>query len=175
MSTAELFLSDDDINQGWKARGGSKTSGLLSDDSFVNVFGRSSGDSQSILTFPEFQQAPLKGANAKREMLLDLLSSDRFDELFKDVAIETYERSRRSSLEFIRKLPTDKMLPTIAPDGEGDILFVWETERTIIVTVERCMLHVAVGAGTDQSSHFDNLDFSNGEIPIEILEILPQG
>jgi hypothetical protein len=85
------------------------------------------------------------------------------------------ESSAQSAKKFLECLPGNAILPRLAPDGEGDIMFVWETpgQRNCVVTVEKRSLHVACGIGTPEVEQVDAQRFLGVRIPRSILKHIP--
>jgi hypothetical protein len=75
---------------------------------------------------------------------------------------------------FLRALPTNRELPQVAPDGEGDLLFVWETPHgNCILTVQNDVLHLVDNPGTQYAEHIDAQQFVGRRIPVSILHAIP--
>ena len=75
---------------------------------------------------------------------------------------------------FLKALPSNRELPKVAPDGEGDLLFVWEPPHgNCIVTVQNNLLHMVDGPGSPYAEHIDAQDYSGDRIPIAILHAIP--
>lgn len=72
----------------------------------------------------------------------------------------------------IRQLPERVSLPRIAPDSEGDLLMVWEGQRSVLATVEGSAIHVVIDPGTTGAQHFDNLALTGRALPPELLAVL---
>jgi hypothetical protein len=81
--------------------------------------------------------------------------------------------SAQSAEKFLRCLPGNAVLPRVAPDGEGDIMFVWDGPQSCVVTVERRALHLACKLGTPDAKHVDARRFLGVRIPAAILEHIP--
>lgn len=83
--------------------------------------------------------------------------------------------SALSAEKFLDCLPGNTPLPRVAPDGEGDIMFVWDEpgKPKCVLTVERRSLHLACGLGTAGVKHIDDQRFLGVRIPQPILENLP--
>jgi hypothetical protein len=74
---------------------------------------------------------------------------------------------------FISNLPTNRMLPKVAADDEGDILLLWDKAVGAIgLTVEGYHLHLSINPGAD-STHIGPVLFSGPNIPPEILAEIP--
>jgi hypothetical protein len=79
-----------------------------------------------------------------------------------------------TAIRFLSALPSNRSLPKVAPDGEGDILFVWEPPNgNCVVTVEDQMLHLVDQPGTRYVEHVDAVPFYGRRIPISILRSIP--
>jgi hypothetical protein len=83
--------------------------------------------------------------------------------------------SAQSAEKFLECLPGNALLPRVAPDGEGDIMFVWGDpgQPNCVVTVEKRALHLARGLGTPNVQHVDGRRFLGVQIPRPILERIP--
>lgn len=83
--------------------------------------------------------------------------------------------SAESAEAFIRCLPGKAVLPRVAPDGEGDVMFVWEKagEQPCVVTVEKRSLHLACKLGSPQAERIDAQKFLGLTIPPAIAERIP--
>jgi hypothetical protein len=85
------------------------------------------------------------------------------------------EAAASTARRFLKSLPTDRELPKICPDGEGDLLFVWEPPiGNCIVTVQDNMLHMVEQPGTQSVEHIDNQEFLGRRIPVSILPAIPK-
>ena len=75
---------------------------------------------------------------------------------------------------FLLALPNNRELPKVSPDGEGDLLFVWEPPHgDCIVTVQAGVLHMVDQPGTPHVEHIDDQVFTGLRIPITILHAIP--
>jgi hypothetical protein len=83
-------------------------------------------------------------------------------------------RTALTAIRFLKVLPPDRELPKLAPDGEGDLLFVWQPPHgNCIVTVEGDLLHMVDQPGTQHVQHFDPIRFIGHRIPVSILHAIP--
>jgi hypothetical protein len=83
--------------------------------------------------------------------------------------------SAETALAFIRCMPADRAFPKLAPDGEGGIMFVWDSqERKAMITVDRAFLLLVIHPGESDSYHFRPLRFDGETIPPIIVEELPR-
>src|SRR5690242_18583766 len=58
-------------------------------------------------------------------------------------------KSAETAERFLRRLPPNRELPKVAPDGEGNLFFVWEPPHgNCIITVEPDQLHMVDQPGT---------------------------
>ena len=74
---------------------------------------------------------------------------------------------------FIGSLPTNRLLPRVAADDEGDVLLLWDTVAGAVgLTVEGFYLHLSVNPGAN-SRHLGPLLFSGTNIPSEVLAEIP--
>jgi hypothetical protein len=84
------------------------------------------------------------------------------------------ETSASSAEKFIRCLPGNALLPRVAPDGEGDVMFVWdEPNDKCVVTVERRTLHLVCKLGTPDVQQIPSQQFLGLQIPPAILAHIP--
>ena len=82
--------------------------------------------------------------------------------------------SAKSAEKFLNSLPGNARLPKVAPDGEGDVMFVWDDpDHTCVVTVEQRKLHLVSNPGTPDAKHVDSQQFLGVRIPNSILEYIP--
>lgn len=82
--------------------------------------------------------------------------------------------SASTAQRFLSAIPANRELPKVAPDGEGDILFVWEPPQgDCIVTVQHNLLHLVDQPGTRFAAHIDGQQFAAFHIPISILHAIP--
>ena len=85
------------------------------------------------------------------------------------------EESALTAEKFLRCLPTRVVLPKVAADGEGDIMFVWEDAGvSCIVTVEPKMLHLVSNPGSRAARQIDEQRFLGVQIPPTILRHIPR-
>jgi hypothetical protein len=84
------------------------------------------------------------------------------------------ETSAVSAEKFLKCLPGDARLPKVAPDGEGDVMFVWDdAHNACVVTVEQRTLHVVSKPGTPDVKQIDAQKFLGVRIPPAVLECIP--
>lgn len=87
---------------------------------------------------------------------------------------KVHSLSALTAQRFLTALPSNRELPKVAPDGEGDVLFVWEPPQgDCIVTVQHNLLHMVDRPGTRFAAHFDSVPFAGFHIPISILHAIP--
>ena len=83
--------------------------------------------------------------------------------------------SAETALAFIRRIPADRAFPKLAPDGEGGLMFVWDSqERKAMITVDRAFLLLVMDPGQPNSHHFTPLRFDGETIPAIVIEALPR-
>lgn len=88
--------------------------------------------------------------------------------------VEVAERSAATAIRFLQVLPTNRYLPQVSPDGEGDIMLVWVPPNgNCIVTVQECLLHLLDQPGTRNVEHIDAQPFFGERIPIAVLQAIP--
>jgi hypothetical protein len=84
------------------------------------------------------------------------------------------EESASTAEKFLRCLPARSILPKVAADGEGDVMFVWEDGGvSCIVTVEPKILHLVSNPG-GRGQQIDEQRFLGVEIPPTILRHIPR-
>lgn len=84
------------------------------------------------------------------------------------------EGSAATAIRFLKSLPANRHLPQVAPDGEGDVLLVWEPPSgNCIVTVQDDLLHVLDLPGTRNVEHIDAQPFYGERIPVAVLQAIP--
>ncbi|WP_146111586.1 hypothetical protein [Defluviimonas denitrificans] len=105
---------------------------------------------------------------------MELLDSGKFEEAGIE-ALNLRDASRIAAARFMERLPSSVRAPKLTIDGEGDIVLAWDSPRKVFVTVEGQVLHAILDPGTPDSMHIDSLNFADGDIPGEVLKILPKG
>lgn len=85
------------------------------------------------------------------------------------------EESAATAKRFLKALSPNRELPKVAPDGEGDVLLVWEPPYgNCIVTVQGDNLHMVDQPGSLHAVHIDAQSFLPGyRIPVSILHAIP--
>jgi len=82
--------------------------------------------------------------------------------------------SALTALKFIGSLPSNRRLPQVAPDGEGDIMFVWQPPNgDCIVTVQDKLIHLVNAPGSPDVEHVDAQRFLGEHIPVLVLQYIP--
>lgn len=82
--------------------------------------------------------------------------------------------SSETAIRFLAALPTNRELPKVAPDGEGNVIFVWEPPHgNCLVTVVPNCLHMVDKPGGLAVQHIDDQEFTGNRIPLLILSALP--
>jgi len=83
--------------------------------------------------------------------------------------------SAETALAFIQRLPSDRALPKIAPDGDGSIALLWDDgPHRALIAIDRVMLHLVREPGRPSSFHFSPMRFDGETIPPLILNDLPR-
>lgn len=78
-----------------------------------------------------------------------------------------------AAIDFARNLPSNRQLPRVAPDEDGDILMVWQCDPGgSAITFEGTRLHVVANPG-HASTHFAPIIYDRGSIPPDILRCIP--
>jgi hypothetical protein len=150
---------------------------LLRDDSASRTWsdwppGLVEGNSPSITASsydPAIERTRLQLISAIRDWTRNPITwSDRDD----PVPVENL--SAETGIASIRRLPSDRAFPKIAPDGDGGLMLVWKgRERKTLVSVDRVMLLLVSEPGRGNSHHFRPLRFDGEAIPAIVLEHLP--
>jgi hypothetical protein len=83
------------------------------------------------------------------------------------------EPSAMTAEKFLNSLPGNSALPKVAPDGEGDVMFVWDDPNSCIVIVEPRMLHLVSKPGTGDSKQVRSQQFLGVIIPPAIQQYIP--
>lgn len=80
----------------------------------------------------------------------------------------------RSALDFVGELPHAKVLPRVAPDGDGGVMLVWDTpgQGQTVITLADSMVYAVARAGTAHAHYFDDMPF-DGVIEDELLDAIP--
>jgi hypothetical protein len=82
--------------------------------------------------------------------------------------------SNSRAITFIEQLPTNRVLPKISADSDGDVLFFWDdTPTKVALTIEGYMIYLSINPGED-SVHFGPITFSGKHIPPLVLDKIPQ-
>jgi hypothetical protein len=76
--------------------------------------------------------------------------------------------------QFLFCLPPTVILPKVAPDGEGDVMFVWDQpSKECVVTVEPKSLHLVTKPGDPTGVQVSAQQFLGIQIPPSVLRHLP--
>jgi hypothetical protein len=76
--------------------------------------------------------------------------------------------------QFLLRLAPAVALPKVAPDGEGDVMFVWDQPgKECVVTVEPKLLHLVSKPGDPAGVQISAQRFLGIQIPPSILRHLP--
>ena len=82
--------------------------------------------------------------------------------------------SAQTAIAFLAALPSNRALPLVAADDEGDVLFVWRPPTgDCILTIEEGTLHLVVRPGGVEVDYVDSVPFTGVHIPLSILQNLP--
>jgi hypothetical protein len=93
----------------------------------------------------------------------------------REPAVPIERLSAETAMAFIRCMPGDRAFPKLALDGEGGLMFVWDSqERKAMITVDRAFLLLVTKPGEPASYHFNPLRFDGETIPSIIIESLPR-
>ena len=110
-----------------------------------------------------------------RQALMKLVFSFKTEGLSFDDRLEYMADSvsTEAAVAFIHQIPKEYRLPKVAPDDEGDIIMVWEGDKTVLLNVEGWTLHFVADPATPNSEHFPEVIFDGDEIPYAFFERLP--
>jgi hypothetical protein len=82
-------------------------------------------------------------------------------------------KSIYSAVQIAEGLPTNRSLPKVTVDEDGDILMVWgEPIQQFALTIEGETIHMVVNPGT-VSNHLHPVIYYGGYLPLAILEHVP--
>lgn len=88
--------------------------------------------------------------------------------------LQVSNEAAATAIRFLRVLPSNRELPKVAPDGDGDVILIWEPPHgNCIVTVQDNCLHVVDQPGSKHVKHIDAEPFRSARIPISVLHVLP--
>lgn len=62
----------------------------------------------------------------------------------------------------------------VSPDGDGAILFIWNTEKRVTFTIEAALIHVSVEYSDGHTDLPDSVPYDLTAIPKEILQYIPK-
>lgn len=82
-------------------------------------------------------------------------------------------RSAAAASALIRQLPYEYQFPKVAPDDDGDLVMVWKSDRTVLLTMEAWKLHIVVDPATPKSKHLPEMMFDGEMVPRILLDLLP--
>lgn len=117
--------------------------------------------------YSEFEQ--------NRRSLSQLISHLNSNPIFIDeVTSRVSARNIDDALRFVSYLPANKILPKVAPDGEGGVVFAWEgLESDTLVVIEKGFISAVIRATRPDAEYFHNIPFDCDQIPSEILQAIP--
>lgn len=82
--------------------------------------------------------------------------------------------SAATASKFLNCLPFGTVLPKVADDGEGDVMFVWDDpQNSCVVTVEPRTLHLVSKPGRPDVQQVDAQQFLGVRLPPTILRYIP--
>jgi hypothetical protein len=114
---------------------------------------------------------------ANRKALADLVSQIADEGLSwtacKPISISS--QTKDGALSLLRGLPLNIKAPKISPDGDGGLMLVWDDRHSpTLLVVDGWKLHLVKAATTPNAEYFDDVHFSEGSIPSEIVSALPK-
>lgn len=81
--------------------------------------------------------------------------------------------SAEAASAFLRAIPAEYRLPKIAPDGEGGVIFAWESaQRELVMSVCGWTLYPVINPSSTPE-HLSSLNFDGEKIPDQVLSHLP--
>jgi hypothetical protein len=138
--------------------------------SIIYTTGTSAGDDSLPAKSPEqtaFEQRKLRLINAVRRMKVSAPNWSGYDSAVRETSAESAEK-------FLNCLPGNSVLPKVAPDGEGDVMFVWDDPaKSCIVIVEPRMLHLVSRPGTSDVKQVRSQQFLGVSLPPTIQQYIP--
>jgi hypothetical protein len=80
--------------------------------------------------------------------------------------------SRAAAAAFIQNLPTNRALPRVTVDEDGDLVMIWDDRGRCAVTFEGVTLHMVVNPGAN-SQHIEPTIYHGGHIHPKLLHNIP--
>jgi len=88
---------------------------------------------------------------------------------------ELSQLSLAAARAFIGLLPTNRALPRVGADEDGDVFLVWDTPTGVCeLTLAGMTLYMVINPGS-RSTHIPQTTFDGGHIPPSILQHIPRG
>lgn len=83
--------------------------------------------------------------------------------------------TKATALAFLSSLPAGKAFPKVSPDGEGELIMIWENQdASVLLTIDNLHLHAVIAATTPQAEYLDDIPFDwLQRIPQKILDAIP--
>lgn len=78
-----------------------------------------------------------------------------------------------SALAFLESLSSNKKLPRISPDGDGNLILYWDGAHPLLVTIDGWRAHAAFDATTAQATYLENIALNGLVIPRSIYSAIP--
>lgn len=79
-----------------------------------------------------------------------------------------------AAIEFVTNLPTNRALPKVAADEDGDVFMAWDAApQRCTLTFEGKTLHLVINPGS-KSVHVDPTIYQGGHIPPVVLQHMPR-
>jgi hypothetical protein len=105
--------------------------------------------------------------------IVDAFASDQLREQADSSNITPLAAAKAKA--FLRLLPLESPLPSVAPADEGGVVFVWDhLPEPLLVLVEPRYMHFVVGAATDRAQYYDDVPFDGTFLPSDLLKALPR-
>jgi len=123
-------------------------------------------DTSSYLSLCHFRE---------RVALIDFLRSSKLSQMsfgWEDPA-EVQTDSRERAIAFISRIDEKRQLPTVVPDGEGDLMLLWGNPVMLMITLEKKLLHAVIRPASANSKHLPSEQFTGESIPSEIYRHIP--
>jgi hypothetical protein len=99
------------------------------------------------------------------EMIAELEANNE-SEMDRDGGFYVLESIAARARSFLNQLSPDLRIPSVAPDGDGGIVFRWEKDgsRCLLVLDEES-IHIVVNAGSQHAVYLDDLAYRGGPLP----------
>jgi hypothetical protein len=108
----------------------------------------------------------------RKERILDLLERMKAAAPnWSDLEIAASPEAADTAKRLVRNLLSNRELPKVAAEADGDVILVWED--CCVVTVQNQLLHMVERPGTPHAEYEDDVSFVGKHIPPSILRAIP--